>query len=388
MSVLSQTTDLLGDLIAFPTVSSESNLDMIRYIAKYLDALGARVDVLPNPTGTKANLFATLGPEGNGGILLSGHSDVVPIADQDWSNNPFEMQARDGRLYGRGSCDMKGFIAATMAMAPQYASQTLQRPLHFAFTHDEETGCFGGQALVRELKQRQIRPAVAIIGEPTEMRIIEGHKGTCEYRTRFVGLEGHGSAPEQGVNAAEYAVRFVTRLIELREQLKQYAPSDSRFVPPWTTVNIGRISGGVAHNVIVGKAEVDWEMRPVQDSDAKFVKTALAEYVKAELLPAMRQVHPEADISTETIAEICGLEPMPENAARQLMSELTGSNGADVVAFGTEAGLFQELGLSAVVCGPGSIQQAHKADEYIALDQLSACLTMLEGLGKKLQTTP
>ena len=384
MTMLSDTTDILADLIGFPTVSPDSNLDMINYIANHLSRLGARVDLFPDPTGAKANLFATLGPDMNGGIMLSGHSDVVPVTDQNWSSNPFEMQAHDCRLYGRGTCDMKGFIAATLAMAPHYASQRLHRPVHFAFTHDEESGCFGAQALVAELKKRQIKPAIAIIGEPTEMRIIEGHKGCCEYTTRFSGLEGHGSAPDQGVNAAEYAVRFVTRLMELREQLKQRAPTDSRFEPPWTTLSIGRINGGVAHNVIVGKAEVDWEMRPVQAADLAFVKDNIQHYVDQALVPAMRQIHPEADISTEIIAEVCGLEPMSDNAARHLLLELTGANGADVVAFGTEAGLFQDLGLSAVVCGPGSISQAHKPDEYVALDQLSVCLEMLAGLGKKL----
>ena len=384
MTTLTATTDILADLISFPTVSPDSNLDMINYIAEYLHGLGARVDLFPDPTGAKANLFATLGPDTDGGIMLSGHSDVVPVTDQTWSSDPFKMQARDGRLYGRGTCDMKGFIAATLSMAPFYASQKLHKPVHFAFNHDEESGCFGALALVRELKKRQIKPAIAIIGEPTEMRIIEGHKGSCEYTTRFTGLEGHGSAPDLGVNAAEYAVRFVARLMELREHLKNRAPTDSRFEPPWTTLSVGRISGGVAHNVIVGKAEVDWEMRPVQAADLAFVNYNMQQYIHDTLIPAMRQVYPAADISTEIIAEICGLDPMPENAARQLVSELTGANSADLVAFGTEAGLFQGLGLSAVVCGPGSIAQAHKPDEYVALDQLSACLEMLTGLGRKL----
>ena len=224
MTTVTDTTDILADLIGFPTVSPDSNLDMIQYIADHLRALGARIDLFSDPTGAKANLFATLGPDIDGGIMLSGHSDVVPVTGKNWHSNPFEMQARDGRLYGRGTCDIKGFIAATLAMAPYFASQRLHKPVHFAFTHDEESGCFGAQALVRELKDRQIRPAIAIVGEPTEMRIIEGHKVCCEYTTHFTGLEGHGSAPDHGVNAAEYAVRFVARLME---QLKQRAPANS-----------------------------------------------------------------------------------------------------------------------------------------------------------------
>jgi acetylornithine deacetylase len=384
MTDLARTREILRDLIAFPTVSTDSNLEMIQHMAELLHGIGARVEVFADPSGTKANMFATLGPDTDGGIVLSGHSDVVPVADQDWRTDPFEMYEADGRLYGRGTCDMKGFIAAALAMAPAFAARELTRPLHFAFTHDEETGCVGAQALVPELKARGIRPAIAIIGEPTEMRIIEGHKGCCEYTTRFTGLEGHGSAPDRGVNAAEYAVRYVNRLMELREEMKTRAPRGGRFVPPWTTMNVGRIAGGVAHNVIVGKAEVDWEFRPVQDSDFVYLKSQIARYANDVLLPAMQAVHPGARIETETKGEVAGLEPMDTNEARDLLVQLTGANGADLVAFGTEAGIFQSLGLSAVVCGPGSIEQAHKPDEFVALDQLSACLDMLSGLAEKL----
>ena len=382
---LEATKDILADLIGFPSVSTDGNLDIIAYLANRLEALGARIEVLYDPTKTKANLFATLGPAGNGGIVLSGHTDVVPVTDQDWSHDPFTMLERDGRLYGRGACDMKGFIAAAMAMAPEYAAGTLTRPLHFAFTHDEETGCLGGQALANSLNERGIRPDIAIVGEPTEMRIIEGHKGCFEYTTRFTGLEGHGSSPDNGVNAAEYAVRYVSRLLDLKAQLRSRTPAESRFDPPWTTINTGGVHGGVAHNVIVGKAHVDWEMRPVQTSDADFVKADLHAYCTDVLLPAMRAVHPAASIETEVIAEVVGLEPMEHNAARDLVAELTGANSADVVPFGTEAGLFQQIGMNVVVCGPGSIAQAHKPDEYVSLDQMSACLQMLTRLGARLR---
>jgi acetylornithine deacetylase len=384
MSDLQETQRILGDLIAFPTVSMESNLDMLHYIRDYLEPLGARVTLFHDESGTKANLFATLGPDCDGGVILSGHSDVVPVSDQPWTSDPFALTERDGKLFGRGTCDMKGFIAATLAMAPHYAEMDLKKPIHFAFTHDEEVGCIGAAALVPELQKQGYKPAIAIIGEPTEMRIIEGHKGCCEYTTRFSGLEGHGSSPDLGVNAAEYAVRYVTRLMELREEMKTRVPKNSRFEPPWTTMNIGGLRGGVMHNVIVSKAEVDWEFRPVQQSDFHFMKEQITTYVDQELLPAMRRVHPEASIETETLGEVDGLEPMDNNAAKDLIMELTGANGADVVPFGTEAGIFQKLGLSAVVCGPGSIAQAHKADEYVALDQLDACLSMLHGVGHKL----
>ena len=384
MTLLERTQQILADLIAFPTVSADSNLAMIVHMAQILSEAGARVDLFHDETGTKANLFATIGPDRDGGIVLSGHSDVVPVTDQDWAADPFKMVQRDGKLYGRGTCDMKGFIACALALAQDYANRDLIRPIHFAFTHDEEVGCLGARALVPELAARGIKPAMALIGEPTEMRIIEGHKGCCEYTVEFTGLPGHGSDPARGVNAVEYATRYVSRLLDLRDTLHHRAPAGSRFEPPWTTINIGRLSGGTVHNVIASRAELDWEMRPVQQSDMDFVKQQITSYCNDVLIPQMQAVHPDAGISTYVIGEVDGLHPMPENEIRDLVAELTGANGADLVAFSTEAGLFQQLGLSAVVCGPGSSEQAHKADEYIEISQLAACLDMLQRLGDRM----
>lgn len=384
MVPMSDTLSVLGDLIAFPTISEYSNLDMMAYMAERLEDAGARVDIFHDETGQKANLFATIGPEIDGGIVLSGHSDVVPVSDQIWSLDPFSLTEKEGRLYGRGACDMKGFIAAAIAMAPRLAPRIGRRPLHFAFTYDEEVGCFGARALADTLREKHLRPGVAIIGEPTSMRIIEGHKGCYEYSTHFTGLAGHGSSPDRGVNAVEYAVRYVSRLLALKDVLRDRAPDASRFNPPWTTINTGGLTGGVAHNVIPSQARVDWEMRPVQHSDAEFVKSDLRDYVEGTLLPAMQAIWPDAEITTETLGEVDGLIPTDPNEARDIMMELTGGNTADVVPFGTEAGIFQNLSMSAVVCGPGSIEQAHKADEFVSVDQMRQCLTMLERLGDKL----
>ncbi len=381
---LADTVALLRELVAFPTISEVSNLDMIAYIGHRLESCGARVEIFHDEIGHKANLFATIGPDRDGGIVLSGHSDVVPVAEQDWASDPFELIEHDAQLYGRGTCDMKGFIAAAVSMAPLLAKRATTRPLHFAFTYDEEVGCLGGQALIESLRARGIRPGVAIIGEPTMMRVIEGHKGCYEYTTRFSGLAGHGSAPARGVNAVEYAVRYVNRLLELQEALRARAPESSRYDPPWTTINTGSISGGVAHNVIASNAAVEWEMRPVQAADARFVKEDLARYCEEMLLPRMRKIHPEASITTEIVGEVDGLEPAALNEARDIVMELTGADTAELVPFGTEAGLFQAYGTSAVVCGPGSIEQAHKPDEYIALDQVQHCIDMLWRLGDKL----
>ena len=384
MDHLARTTEILGELIAYPTISADSNFDMILHMAGLLEDAGARCEVMSSPCGTKANLLATLGPDRNGGILLSGHSDVVPVADQAWTRDPFQMDLAGGRLYGRGTCDMKGFIAATLAMAPSFADRVKDRPVHFAFTYDEEVGCLGARQLAETMAERGWTPGVAIIGEPTEMRIIDGHKGCNEYTTRFNGLAGHGSLPDHGVNAVEYAVRYVNRLLGLKEELRSRAPANSPFDPPWTTVNVGALVGGVAHNVIAPSAQVDWEMRPVQPGDAEFVKESLRHYCETELLPRMQAVHPGAYITTDVIGEVVGLIPTTENEARRIVAELTGANSSDVVAFGTEAGLFQALGTDVVVCGPGSIEQAHKADEFIAVEQLSQCIAMLERLGDRL----
>ncbi len=382
---LARTTAILDELIAFPTVSADSNRALIDHAAERLESSGARVRIWPDADGDKANLLATFGPAGPGGVVLSGHSDVVPVADQDWQSDPFAMTRRGDRLHGRGSADMKGFIAAVLAMAPDFAAAGARRPVHVALTHDEEVGCLGARGLMAELERLPFRPALCVIGEPTEMRIIEGHKGCCEYSVHFSGREGHGSLPDAGVNAVEYAVRYVARLMALREQLPARAPAGSRFEPPWTTLQVGRLAGGVAHNVIPGQCRLDWELRPVQESDRRFVLEAIAHHVANDLLPAMRAVAPDADIKTEVIGEVEGLEPMSENEAKRLVAELTGANGADVVAFGTEAGLFQQLGIATVVCGPGSIEQAHKPDEFVALDQLDQALGMLARLCAKLR---
>lgn len=385
MTGLETAVSILRDLVAFPTVSSESNLDLIQYVRSSLEELGADVRIYADDAAGKANLFATLGPRGDGGVALSGHTDVVPVADQEWSSDPFTLVERDGRLYGRGTCDMKGFIAAVLAAAPAFAEAALKRPVHFAFTYDEEVGCLGARALVKELERQAVRPSVAIIGEPTQMRIIEGHKGCYEYTVEFTGLEGHGLLPDQGVNAVEYAVRYVTCLMELREGLRSRAPEGSRFEPPWTTLQVGRLAGGIAHNVIPGLCTLDWEMRPVRQEDGEYVKAGITAYVDDVLRPAMQSVSPSADVVTRVVGEVEGLEPVANSEAIRIVSELTGANTADVVSFGTEAGLFQSLGISTVVCGPGSIEQAHKPDEYVSRDQLGRALAMLARLVAKLE---
>ena len=384
MNHRNHTQEILRRLIAYPTISADSNLQLIEFLADYLDQLGADVLLNHAPDGTKANLFATLGQGHENGVLLSGHTDVVPVADQDWSHDPFDMIERDGRLYGRGTCDMKGFIAACLTKAHDYAKLQLKTPVHFAFTYDEETGCIGAQGLAKWLQHQEITPRLAIIGEPTRMKAIEGHKGCCEYTTHFHGKAGHGSMPDIGVNAVEYALRYGTKLMDIAQDLQGRAPENGRFDPPWTTLNIGRITGGHIHNVIPENCRMDWEFRPVQDVDFSYVKETIETYVSDTLLPEMQRRDPNANITTEIVGEVVGLEPTDQNEARDIVLELTGQNHADVVPFGTEAGIFAALGMSVVVCGPGSIEQAHKPDEFIEVSQLDACLSFLTKLEGKL----
>ncbi|MBP0482734.1 acetylornithine deacetylase [Sagittula salina] len=379
MGVMTRTEALLGELIALPTVSADSNRLLIDRAADWLEHFGARCEIMADETGAKANLWATFGPEVDDGLVLSGHTDVVPAEEPGWTTDPFVMAERDDRLYGRGTCDMKGFIACVLGMAPEIAAWDLKRPVHVALTYDEEVGCYGARALVDTLARQGLRPGMALLGEPTLMKVIDGHKGCCEYTTHFHGLEGHGSAPDRGVNAAVYATRYVTRLMEVEARLRGQAPEASPFTPPWTTINIGRMVAGAARNVIAGQAEIEWEMRPVQPRDALEVLAEMDRYA-VELMAEMQVVHPGAHVLREVVGEVAGLMPEDGNRMAQMACALTGSNGCEVVSFGTEAGLFQSLGTQCVVCGPGSIEQAHRADEYLARSELRACLDMLQGM--------
>ena len=375
-----ETLRILSELIKFQTVSGTSNIELIEYCEKKLKVLGANSFKTFDDKKLRANLFSTINSKqklNEGGIILSGHTDVVPASTKDWTSDPYIAKERDDKIYGRGSCDMKGFIACTLALAPYFASVNLKKPIHFSYTYDEETACQGAPVMLEELKKRKIKCSVCIVGEPTNMKAIQAHKGCYEYSTHFSGLAGHGSAPDKGVNAIEYATRFINKLMELREELKKREPEKSIFNPPYTTLQIGRIKGGIARNVIADRCTVDWELRPVIFEDGVFVNKIMDDYVKNILLPEMKKTHPDSDIKKETIGEIISFDKEDKSEAVNLVCNLTGDNSRDSVSFGTEAGLFQELGISTVVCGPGSIEQAHKIDEYVSFYELKKCLKML-----------
>ena len=376
---------ILTDLISFKTISGEDNNSLIDYCDEKLIKLGATSFRTFDEHGKRVNLFATLKAKNSSNkkpIILSGHTDVVPVS-KGWATDPFTATIKEDKLYGRGSCDMKGFIACTLAFAPIYSRSNLDRDIHFSFTFDEETACQGAPILIEELKKRNIKNGICIIGEPTNMKIIDAHKGCYEYTTYFKGLAGHSSAPHKGVSAVEYASRYVNKLIKLREKLKERSPQDSIFDPPYSTLSIGGVFGGIAHNVIADKCHVNWETRPVVKEDAIFLNQELDTYANEVLLPEMKKIFLNASIEKEIIGEIIGFDREEKSEACELISSLTGDNSRQVVSFGTEAGLFQEIGISTVVCGPGSIEQAHKIDEFIVLDELKKCLKLLEGIKEK-----
>ena len=376
---------ILTDLIGFKTVSGQDNSELINYCEKILNEIGATTFKVFDDDNKRVNLFGTLKakkPNGKKPIILSGHTDVVPVS-KGWTNDPFTATIKDDKLYGRGSCDMKGFIACTLAYAPIFKESNLDRDIHFCYTFDEETACIGAPLLIKELKKRDIKNGICIIGEPTKMKIIDAHKGMNEYTIHFGGLAGHSSKPHLGVSAVEYASRYVNKLLEIREELKKRGPKDCIFDPPHSTLSIGGIKGGIAHNVIADKCSVEWETRPVTKADAEFVTNEIDKFANETLLPEMQKVFPQSFIKKEVIGEVVGFDRLDQSEACEFVSSITGDNSREVVSFGTEAGLFQEVGFSTVVGGPGSIEQAHKIDEFIELDEIKKCLKFLEGVKDK-----
>ena len=363
--------NLISDLIAFDTTSRDSNLALIDYAQGLLEKAGARCRRTFDASGQKANLFATFGPDGDGGFVLSGHTDVVPVDGQDWSSDPFKPEVRDGLLFGRGACDMKGFVGTALALASDIGKAKLQRPIHFALSYDEEVGCVGVKGLLDDLKAQKLKPALAIIGEPTLMKIVGAHKGGAKLLTRACGREAHSSGPEKGANAVMMAGEFVALLDSVWDELR--ADPDPRFDPPHSTVQATVIHGGTAVNILAKEAEVTWEYRCLPDRDPHMNIERVKSRAAAEVLPKYRRRAPEAALKTELQAQYPGLTMDEDSPAILLARELTGANQVEAVAYGTEAGHFQNYGIPAVICGPGSIEQAHRPDEYCALSELEAC---------------
>jgi acetylornithine deacetylase len=365
--------DIVKELIAFDTTSRDSNLALIDHAQALLEKSGARCRRSYDATGKKANLFATIGPDGDGGYVLSGHTDVVPIDGQDWSSDPFRPEVRGGKLYGRGACDMKGFIGTALALAPQMAN--VKRPIHFALSYDEEVGCVGVTRLLEDLKAQDLKPALAIVGEPTLMKIVGAHKGGAKMVTTCCGREGHSSAPDKGANAVMMAGEFMNALENVQGELRPDA--DARFDPPFSTVQATVVHGGTAVNILAKQAEVTWEYRCLPDRDPQKIVERVRALTEADVLPKYQRRAAEAAFRTLIHAQYPGLTMDEESPAVLLARELTGANQVEAVAYGTEAGHFQRYGIPAVICGPGSIDQAHRPDEFCELSQLAACEAFL-----------
>lgn len=378
---MSAALDMVKTLVGFDTTSRQSNLSLIAFAQEYLEEAGARCRLTYDATKTKANLFASFGPEDGGGYVLSGHTDVVPVDGQEWSSDPFKPEVRDGRLFGRGTADMKGFIGVALSLANGIGKTDLKRPIHFALSYDEEVGCAGVGALLDDLAEAGIEPALAIVGEPTLMRAVGAHKAGAILRTRCCGREGHSSKPDLGANAVMMAGEFVAYLRALGEELK--TDRDPRFDPPYTTLQANMISGGTAVNVLARETVVTWEYRALPDHDAQALVARIAAYSENEILPKYRASVPGARFETEIHASYPGLTLHAESPAVALAREISGANAVEAVSYGTEAGLYRNAGISAVICGPGSIDQAHKADEFVALSELEACEKFLHGVIRK-----
>ena len=372
--------ELLEQLIGFATVSWDSNIELIDFIRHYLAELGVESELFYNPERTKANLFATIGPRDRGGVVLAGHTDVVPVDGQAWTSKPFRLTERDGRLYGRGTADMKGFIASVLAAVPVFLQRTLKLPIHLAFSYDEEVGCLGVRSMLAELEKRPHRPHMCLIGEPTELKPVLGHKGKLAMRCQVKGAACHSAYAPNGVNAIEYAARLIGRLGEIGAQLAQPEHHDQRFDPPFSTVQTGLIKGGRALNIVPAECEFDFEVRTLPGFDAYEVANDLQTYADVELLPRMLSVQPNTGIRLQPLSAYPGLATSPDSEVARLLVLLSGSTEFGTVAFGTEGGLFDQAGIPTVVCGPGSMDQGHKPDEFITLEQLTRCDEMLARL--------
>ncbi|PJZ03344.1 acetylornithine deacetylase [Pantoea rodasii] len=371
---------ILAQLVAFDTTSRESNLALIDFVWRYLTDLGVSCELIHNAERSKANLYARLGPAGNGGVMLSGHSDVVPVDGQNWSVPPFALTERDGKLFGRGTADMKGFIACMLAAVPHFLAQPLTQPLHLAISYDEEVGCLGVRTLLDALAQRPEKPDICLIGEPTELKPVLGHKGKLGVRCEVQGAACHSAYAPQGVNAIEYAAKLIHRLTMMSERLAAPERQDARFDPPFTTVQTGVIHGGRALNIVPAECTFDFEVRTLPHDDAQQVADELASYAHRELLPQMQAVNSQTSIRFTPISGYPALYTTAESPAARLIAHLTESADFSTVAFGTEGGLFHQAGIPSVICGPGSMAQGHKPDEFISTHQLAACDAMLQRL--------
>lgn len=371
---------ILDRLISFDTTSRNSNFDLIDYTVEFLKRHKIESSLVISQDGKKANLFASIGSNAGegGGVALSGHTDVVPVDGQDWQTDPFSMAEKDGRLYGRGTADMKGFIACALASVPDFAKRPLKKPIHLVFSYDEEVGCLGIRPLIKKFGSELPRPDMVIVGEPTSMAVVDAHKGACRFETIVTGFEAHSSMPHIGVNAIDYAALIIRELRTIEAEFAKAHHSD-RFTPPISTIHVGTIEGGTALNIVPKTCRFVWEIRALPGLDAAEVLPRVRNFVDTKCLPDMRAIAPECDIVIREENNIPSFEASQTEAV-SLAMRLAGQNSTFAVPYGTEAGLFERDGAPTVICGPGDIAQAHKPDEFIAISQINACMDFMSGL--------
>jgi acetylornithine deacetylase len=382
---MSPVYDILDRLVAFPTVSRDGNIDLIRYIADYLAGAGIEARLYPHQDGDRASLFASVGPDKAGGVVLSGHTDVVPVEGQAWTSDPFRLARRDNRLLGRGTADMKGFVACAMEALVAAKDAELSRPLHVAFSYDEEIGCVGVQPMLAELAAAGIRPEWVLIGEPTQMQVATGHKGKTGIRAICRGHAAHSALAPTGLNAIHLAADMLTGIREMQAEIERTGPRDPDYDVPYTTLHAGVIKGGTALNIVPDQCEMLFEIRNIAEDDPKSIMQQFFDRAESIVAPK-RNIFPEAEIRLEIFNEYPGLATDPAGGITGRAIALSGQANRIKVAFGTEGGLFQDvLGTTAIVCGPGSMEQGHKPDEYVTVEQMEECRAMLQRITETLQ---
>jgi acetylornithine deacetylase len=370
---------ILAELVRFDTTSRDGNIPLIKFVEDYLDSWGIPHFRVDYEAGKKTNLFATIGPDIAGGIVLSGHTDVVPVDGQAWASNPFELSERDGRLYGRGTCDMKGFIAVALALVPQFKAANLKTPIHLALSCDEEVGCKGVRPLVAHIRDHMKKPRAVIVGEPTSMQVVNAHKSALTFSTEVTGHEAHSSLTDQGVNAIMVAGELLGEINRIREDLTARGDPSHRFNPPYSTIHVGVIEGGTAKNIVPRRCSFQWETRLLPLADPAEVPARFEKFASS-LEPAMKKIASDVGINNQQTNVVPGLAPEENSPAEHLALDLAGANGTHAVSYCTEAGLFQQIGIPAIICGPGSIEQAHKPDEYIDISEMQKCEVFMKRL--------
>ncbi len=372
--------DLLQRLVSFDTTSHKSNLALVTFIESYLASHGVASQRIPSADGLKASLFATIGPAGVSGIGLSGHTDVVPVDGQAWDSDPFTLTERDDRLVGRGTSDMKGFLACVLAAVPGFLKRRLTTPIHLLLSYDEEIGCLGVRPMIAEFGSQVIRPRAVIVGEPTSMAVVDAHKGPVRWQIEINGRAAHSSMAHLGVNAITYAGRLLGEISAIEAELKM-RPPELRFNPPYPTLQVTMIEGGTASNIIPVSCRFGFEVRAIAGLDIDAIERRLSTFIETSCLPEMRAVAPDSGITLKRTNSVPPFAATPNSEAVALALRLTGKNETFAVSYATEAGLFQDADAPSVICGPGSIDQAHTANEWIAKSELAACSAFLENLG-------